>query len=57
MVKTMCIILGLAFLAMGILGITGLLPIFTSGLVYVNIGEIVLGGIGFVVGIFGGRRS
>jgi len=52
MAKTMCIILGLAFLALGILGITGVVPMFTSDPNYVNIGEIVLGALGLLVGIY-----
>jgi len=52
MAKTMSIILGLAFLALGILGITGMVPMFTSDPNYVNIGEIVLGGLGLLVGIY-----
>ena len=52
MAKAMSIILGLAFLALGILGLTGLIPMFTSTLVYVNIGEIILGGLALLVGIF-----
>ena len=52
MAKTMNVILGVAFLALGILGITGLVPMFKTDVVYVNIGEIVLGGLGFLVGIY-----
>ena len=52
MAKTMSIILGLAFLALGILGITGLVSMFKSDPIYVNIGEIVLGGLGLLVGIY-----
>jgi uncharacterized membrane protein YqjE len=52
MAKTMCIILGLAFLALGLMGLTGLVPMFTSNPVYVNIGEIVLGVLGLLFGIF-----
>jgi len=52
MTKTMCIILSLAFLALGILGITGVVPMFTSDPNYVNIGEIVLGGLGLLTGLF-----
>lgn len=48
MAKTMSIILGLAFLALGILGITGIVPMFKSDPIYVNIGEIVLGGLAVV---------
>jgi hypothetical protein len=52
MAKTMCLILGLAFLALGILGIIGVVPMFTSDPNYVNIGQIVLGGLGLLVGIY-----
>lgn len=52
MKKTMCVILGLAFLALGILGITGLVPMFKSISVYVNIAEIALGGLSFLVGVY-----
>ena len=48
MKKTTCVILGLAFLVLGILGITGLVKMFQSDPVYVNIGEIILGGLGFL---------
>jgi hypothetical protein len=52
MVKAMCIILGLAFLALGILGLTGVVPMLTSDPNYVNIGEIILGGLGLLAGLF-----
>lgn len=52
MLRPTCIILSLAFLAMGILGITEMVPMFTADLIYVNIGEIVIGGIGLVTGAF-----
>jgi hypothetical protein len=51
MAKAMGIILGLAFLALGILGLTGVVPMFTSDPNYVNIGEIVLGGLGLLVSL------
>jgi hypothetical protein len=56
MLKSTCIILGLAFLALGILGITGLVPMFKSDPIYVNIAEIVLGALGLLAGIFSRRR-
>ncbi len=56
MKKTMCVILGLAFLALGILGITGLVTMFQSDPVYVNIGEIVLGTLGLIVGVYSRRN-
>ena len=52
MKKTMCVILGLAFLALGILGVTGLIAMFQSDPIYVNIGEIILGGLGLIVGVY-----
>ena len=52
MAKTMSLILGLAFLALGILGITGVVPAMTRDPAYINIGEIVLGGLGLLVGIY-----
>lgn len=52
MAKAMSVILGLVFLAMGILGITNMIPMFTSNPNYVNIGEIVLGGLGLIIGAF-----
>jgi hypothetical protein len=52
MARLMSIILGLAFLAMGILGITGTVAMLTTDPTYYNIGEIVLGGLGLLAGIF-----
>ena len=52
MTKAACVIMGLAFLALGILSISGLVPAFKSDSIYVNIGEIVLGGLGLIVGIY-----
>lgn len=51
--KAICIILGLAFLALGILGITDVVPMFKSNPSYVNITEIVLGAVGLLAGLFG----
>ncbi|MCC7575317.1 MAG: hypothetical protein KK926_00600 [Methanomethylovorans sp.] len=48
----MCVFLGLALLALGIMGLTGLMPMSASVLTYVYIGEIVLGGIGFIAGVY-----
>lgn len=52
MAKAMSVILGLVFLAMGILGITNLMPMFTSDPIYVNIAEMILGGLGVLTGVF-----
>jgi hypothetical protein len=49
-------IMALAFLALGILGITDLVPMFKSSPVYINIVEIVLGGLGLLAGVFASRR-
>jgi len=50
--KTVCIILGLAFLALGILGLTDVVHMFQSNPSYINIAEIVLGAVGVLAGIF-----
>jgi hypothetical protein len=52
MAKAISVMLGLVFLAMGILGITNTIPMFTTDPSFVNIGEIVLGGFGVLVGVF-----
>lgn len=52
MLRTICIILGLAFLALGFLGITNIIPMFKSNPTYINLTEIVLGLLGFLGGIF-----
>ena len=52
MAKAMCVILGLVFLAMGILGMTKMIPMFVYSPNIVNTGEIVLGGFGVLVGVF-----
>jgi len=55
MVRTACLVLSLAFLALGILGITGIVPMFKTDPSYINIGQIVLGSLGFVTVIFNRR--
>ena len=52
MVRMTDVVLSIAFLAMGILGITGLLPVLQTYPAYVNIGEIILGALGLLVGIY-----
>jgi len=52
MAKTMCLILGLVFLALGILGITGVVPMLTRDPNYINIGEIVIGGLALLVAVY-----
>ncbi len=52
MKRATCIILGLAFLALGILGLTNVVPMFKSDPNYINIAEIVLGALGVLVGLF-----
>ncbi len=56
MTKLTSVLLGVVLAAMGILGITGLMPMFQTNPIYVNIAEIVLGGLGLVVGIYS-RKS
>lgn len=57
MKKMTCVILGLAFLALGILGISGLGTMFQSNPVYLNIAEIILGGLGLLVGVYARQVS
>ncbi|MGD9676988.1 MAG: hypothetical protein AB7V16_01320 [Vulcanibacillus sp.] len=48
MAKLTCVILGLALLALGIVGVTG----FVIDMTYINIGAIVIGALGLLVGIY-----
>lgn len=57
MTKLTSVLLGLALAAMGILGITGLMPMFQTNPIYVNIGEIVLGALGMIVGIYSHKND
>ncbi len=57
MTKLTSVVLGLALAAMGILGITGLMPMFQTNPAYVNIAEIILGGLGVVIGIYSRNNS
>ena len=52
MAKMACVILGLAFLLQGILGITGVVLMFRTDPISVNIGQIVLGVLGVVIGTY-----
>ena len=53
----MCVILGMAFLALGIVGITGLGARFQYNPIYLSIAEIILGGLGFLVGVYARQDS
>lgn len=55
MKRIMCIVMGLSFFVLGILGITELAPMLTNEHVYVNVGEIILGATGFFVGFYSRR--
>ena len=57
MVRTACVILSLVFIALGIFGLIGIIPMLQNDNLYVNIGEIVLGGLGLLVGIFSMQRK
>ena len=57
MVRMACIILSLVFIALGIFGLIGIIPMLQNDNLYVNIGEIVLGGLGLLVGIFSMQRK
>jgi hypothetical protein len=56
MLRATSIVLGLAFLALGILGITSVVPMFKAEQIFVNIGEIVIGALGMVAGMFARDR-
>ncbi|WP_313183588.1 hypothetical protein [Lacrimispora sp.] len=55
MAKMMSFILSLAFLVIGFLGLTNLLPLFITYPVLANIGAIVLGILGLLILIYAGR--
>ena len=57
MTKLACVLMGLAFILMGFLGITGITPMFQSNPVYLNIAEILLGGLGMIVGIYSRKTT
>lgn len=52
MSKLFCVLLGIVFLGKGVLGATGVLPMFESNEIFVNIGEIALGVIAIIIGIY-----
>jgi uncharacterized membrane protein YqjE len=55
MKKATCVILGIAFIALGILGLTGLITMSDTVNIYVYyvyIGEIVIGVLGLAVGVY-----
>ena len=57
MTKLANVLMGLVLVAMGVLGITGLMPTFQSNPAYLNIGEIILGGLGLIVGVYSHRTG
>ena len=57
MTKLACVLMGLAFILMGILGITGITPMFQIDPAYVNIAEIILGALGLIVGIYSRKNT
>jgi len=57
MTKLTNVLLGLALIAIGGLGVTGAMPMFQSDPAYWNIGEIILGVVGLIVGIYAKRTS
>jgi hypothetical protein len=57
MTKLANVLMGLALIFIGVLGITGMVPMFQSNPAYWNIGEIVLGILGLIVGIYAKRTS
>lgn len=57
MTRVVCFILGLAFIALGFLGMMNLVPVMSNGFLYLNIGEIALGIIGLLFGMYSSRGS
>ena len=57
MTKLACVLMGLAFILMGILGVTGITPMFQSDPAYVNIAQILLGALGLIVGIYSRKNT
>lgn len=57
MTRVVCFILGLAFIVLGFLGMMDLVPMLSNDLIYLNIGEIVLGIIGLLFGMYSSRGN
>ena len=57
MTKLACVLMGLAFILMGFLGLTGITPMFQIDPYYVNIAEILLGALGLIVGIYSRKNT
>src|SRR5665647_2138483 len=57
MTRIVCFILGLVFLGLGFLGITNFVPMLSNELIYLNIGEIALGIIGMLFGVYSKQGS
>lgn len=52
MTRVICFILGLAFIIIGVLGMTNFVPMLSNDLIYLNIIEIVLGVLGVLFGMY-----
>lgn len=57
MTKLANVLMGLALIAMGALGVKGLMPMFQSNPIYLSIGEIILGILGLIVRIYARKTS
>lgn len=57
MTRVVCFILGLAFIALGFLGMTDYIPELSNDFIYLNLGEIVLGIIGILFGMYSNRGN
>ncbi len=57
MTRVVCFILGLALIAIGFLGMTDFVPEMSNSLLYMNIGEIALGIVGLLFGMYSPQGS
>lgn len=57
MTRIISFILGLAFVALGFLGITNFVPVMSNNLIYLNIAEIVLGILGLLFGMYSPKST
>ena len=57
MKRIMCVFMGVVFLGLGFLGMTGIVPMFKNDEPYITIGQMLIGFIGLVVGIYSGHAK
>ena len=57
MKRVMCVFMGVIFIGLGFLGMTGIVPMFKNDEPYITVGQVLIGFIGIVVGIYSGRAK